>query len=76
MRILLAMVSVMSLIASAIEIPVNTCVVSGSVDRNPAESSSIDFSGGLDSCWRDVEDIVADAAFHPRKPVAMQIVIR
>ena len=76
MRILLATISAMALVASAIEIPVNTCVKSGFAGRNPAESSSIAFPGGLDSCWRDVEDIVADTVFCPRKPIALQIVIR
>ena len=76
MRILLSTISAISLVASAIEIPVNTCVESGSVEMSPAESASIAFSGGLDSCWRDVEDIVVDTVFCSRKPVALQIVIR
>ena len=62
--------------AVAVEMPANTCIVSGSVDRNPPSDASVAFSGVLDSTWRAVAADVVQTKFHTQKPVGLQMVIR
>ena len=77
MKLRLLILSALSLAVGAVEIPVNTCVKSyDSLERPPAQSVSVDFEGPLNSQWRDMENAVVATVFSPRKPIALQIVIR
>ena len=63
-------------LAVAVTTPANTCIVSGSVDRNPPSDASVAFSGALDSTWRAVAVDAVQTKFHTQKPVGLQMVIR
>ena len=63
-------------LAVAVVTPANTCIVSGSVDRNPPSDVSVAFAGALDSAWRAVSAAAVQTKFHTQKPVGLQMVIR
>ena len=74
--VLFAAVVASGLAAGAVDIPVNTCVWSGSLYRKPPASGDVTYSEGLDSVWRAVSEAAVAAKFHPQKPIGMQMVIR
>ena len=77
MKAALFVVAVSSgLVAGAADLPVNTCVVSGSLGRNPPASGDVACSGGLDTVWRAVSSAVMATSFHPQKPAGLRMVIR
>ena len=63
-------------LAVAVTTPANTCIVSGSLERNPPLDASVAFAGALDSTWRAVADAAVQTKFHTQKPVGLQMVIR
>lgn len=63
-------------LAVAVETPANTCIVSGSMARNPPLVASVAFTGSLDSTWRAVAADAVQTKFHTQKPVGLQMVIR
>lgn len=69
-------VAMVAHLAMAVMTPANTCIVSGSVDRNPPSDASVAFTGALDSTWRAVAVDAVQTKFHTQKPIGLQMVIR
>ena len=69
-------VAMVARLAVAVATPANTCIISGSVDRNPPSDASVAFAGALDSTWRAVAVDAVQTKFHTQKPVGLQMVIR
>ena len=69
-------VAMVARLAVAVAMPANTCIISGSVDRNPPSDASVAFTGALDSTWRAVSVDAVQTKFHTQKPIGLQMVIR
>ena len=62
--------------AKAAELPTNTCIVSGSLERTPAASASVTFSGALDSVWRAISSVIVTTVFYTQGVSGMSIIFR